>query len=324
MVLIAFNLSNIDVRGTSTAGYDYAVSLKDFYDINSIILTCVDGIHDDIALYKFIKRFQIFYYKSTNDINKILIDNKCDLIYNIKYGIKESDYVKCNIPEIIHCVFDMSDPHGTIYAGVSQYVANKYKYDLYVPHMISLKPSKKRDNMRSMLNIPIDSLVFGRHGGLDTFNLNFVKDSIIQIVNNFTNIYFVFVNTEKFYIHNQIHFLDKIIDNDIKNKYICTLDAYIEASTLGHSFGIACGEVSVNNIPIILYESNNLWNRAHIDIIGDKGIYFTDIDSFYHIITTFNKFDYINKDLNAYKDYCSKNVIKLFKEKFIDKCLDHN
>lgn len=321
MVKIAFNLKNIDVRGTATAGYDYAVSLKEYYNIDSILLASNNETHDEIAILKFKKRFQLFYYDNYDDINKIVKDNLCDILYTIKYG-KNDGVNKCCIPEVIHCVFDMSEPHGSLYVGVSKYVANKYGYNLYVPHMISLKPSKTNDNMRKMLNIPNDAIIFGRHGGIDTFNINFVMDNIIKIVNEYKNIYFVFVNTLNFYTHNQIIYLDKIIDNDIKNKYISTLDAYIEAGSLGHSFGIACGEVSINNKPIILYDSPNLWNKAHIDIIGDKGIYFTDSDSFYKAITEFNPKNYINKDLNAYKYYNPKNIIKIFKETFIDSILD--
>lgn len=319
MVKIAFNLKNIDVRGTATAGYDYAISLKEYYNINSIILASKNDNHDEIAIIKFKKRFELFFYETYDDINKIVKDNLCDILYTIKYG--KNDNNKCCIPEVIHCVFDMSEPHGNIYVGVSKYVSNKYGYNLFVPHMISLKPSKTNDNMRKMLNIPDNAIVFGRHGGMDTFNINFVMENIIKIVNEYKNIFFVFVNTFNFYNHNQIIFLDKIIDDDIKNKYISTLDAYIEAGTLGHSFGIACGEASINNKPIILYDSPNLWNRAHIDIIGDKGLYFTDSESFYKIITEFDPKNYIHKDLNAYIDYTPKKIIKIFKETFIDPIL---
>jgi hypothetical protein len=322
MIKIAFNLSNIDVRGTATSGYDYAVALKDFYNIDSIILGNINSINDDIAIDKFRKRFKLYFYSNFHEINDIVKYENCNLIYSIKYGTKEYDY-KFIVPEVIHCVFDMSQPHGHVYAGVSKYVANKYGYNLYVPHMISLKPSLYRDNMRKILNIPEDSLVFGRYGGQDTFNIDFVKTSIINIVNKYKNIYFLFINTPTFYIHKQIYYLDKIIDNDIKNKFLCTLNAFIEAGTLGHSFGLACGEASVNNIPIILYESHNLWNRAHIDIIGDKGIYFKNENEFYDIITNFNPNLYKNIDLNTYKDYMPQKVIKIFKEVFIDNCLKH-
>lgn len=319
---IAFNLKNIDVRGTATAGYDYAVGLQEYYNMNVIILGDKNEKNDKIAIDKIIKRFKLIFYNHKSEINNILLSEKCDILYTIKYG-KKDDYIKCIIPEVIHCVFDMSEPHGNVYAGVSKFVANKYGYDLFVPHMISLKPSIYRDNMRKELNIPENGIVFGRHGGEDTFNINFVKNSIIDIVNKYNSIYFVFVNTPNFYNHKNIIYLDKIIDNDIKNRYLCTLDAYIEAGTLGHSFGIACGEASINNIPLILFDNPQLWNRAHIDIIGDKGIYFRNEEEFYNIITKFDPKEYENKDLNAYKEYSSEKVIKIFKKVFIDGCFNN-
>jgi hypothetical protein len=107
-----------------------------------------------------------------------------------------------------------------------------------------------------------------------------------------------------------------------KNKFIQTCDAHIECGSMGHSFGLAIAEFSVNNKPIIAYlghkNNSQIWNDSHIKILGDKGIYFSDEKDFYHIITNFDPEEYKNKDVNAYKKYSPENVMKIFKEVFLD------
>jgi hypothetical protein len=88
----------------------------------------------------------------------------------------------------------MSEPHGEVYAGVSRAMASKFGKDLYVPHMVGLKPVGK-DNLRGQLGIPENGIVFGRYGGVDTFNIKFCMDIIIWLVNTRRDIYFIFINT---------------------------------------------------------------------------------------------------------------------------------
>ena len=314
---IAYHTPQIDVRGSCTALYDYAVNMKKFYGISAIIVYAKKGSHDDLAIQKFSKTFPIHMYDSVIEIDDIIQREKCDYLYCIKYGTCD-DIQSSIVPTGIHCVFDMSQPHGTVYVAVSETLANKYsKPGEFVPHMISLKPSTTHDNMREQLNIPLDAIVFGRHGGTDTFNLPFVRDIIKAIVRMHKNIYFVFVNTPIFDVHTQVIFLDKIIDNDIKNKFIHTCDAHIEAGSLGHTFGISIAEFMINGKPVIAYDAPNLWNRAHLDILEDKAHIFHNQNEFYDIITSFTP--YIIED-NPYNDYLPEQVCKQFYDKFIKPC----
>jgi hypothetical protein len=318
MFKICFFTPAIDVRGSCTALYDYAVSIKEYYNIDGIIITypLEKQNYDDIALKKFSQRFPIFFCEDTQQIDEILTKENCDMLYCIKYG-KNDGIISNRFLTAIHCVFDMSEPHGDIYAGVSEYVAKKYNKELFVPHMTSLQPSKTKENMRKILGIPEEALVFGRHGGYDTFNLGFAQEVISHVVRERDDIYFVFVNTPQFDNHEHIFFLDKIIDNDSKNKFINTCDAHLECGTLGHSYGLSCSEVSINNLPMILYDSPTLWNRSHIDILNDKAKYFHNDGELHHILTTFNKEHHRTRNWNAYREYTPKKVIKKFYDVFI-------
>jgi len=317
MNTIAFLTNQLDVRGTCVALYDYANYYEKILNGRSVIIIPKSGNNDILAVNKFMKRFSIKYYEEKEEIDNILIENKCDILYCIKYGKNDGIYSK-KIPTIIHCVFDLSEPHGDIYAAVSKTLAKKYNKKSYVPHMIGLEPSITNNNMKKQLNIPKDAIVIGRIGGRDTFNIEFVKKKIGEIVRKREDIYFIFVNTDKFDNHKQLIYLDKIISSYSKNLFISTCDIHLEAGTMGHSFGISCGEFSVNNKPIIAFNNGKLWNTAHIEILGDKGIYFKDSEELEEIILNFKKEDYEGKDWNCYRDYNPTKVMKKFKKVFID------
>jgi len=320
MLKIAFHTPQIDVRGSNNALYYYAHYNETILGNKSIITipnsSVLENKNDIIAVEKFKERFQLFFYNDKDHLQSFLEHEKCDIIYSIKYG-KNDNFLFNNIKNCIHCVFDMSEPHGEVYAGVSEQVARKFGKELFVPHMIGLEPSVTKENYRNELSIPENAIVFGRHGGMDTFNIIFAMEVIKKVVRNFSNIYFIFINTPKFDDHPQIFFFDKIIKDEDKNKFISTCDAGLECGTLGHTFGLSMGEFSVNNKPIIAY-GGWTWNDAHKNILKDKALYFTNEEDFYITLTTFDKNKYLNENVNCYTDYTPEKVMKIFKDVFID------
>lgn len=311
---IAFHIHNINIRGTSVSLYDYANYNEILLHGKSIVITCKTEKHDPIALYKFQKRFEMRYYDSfESDIDSLVSD--CDIFYTLKYGLR--DYLPKNIKTCVHCVFDMTEPHGDVYAGVSETLAQKFNREIYVPHMISIIPSTTNDNLRKSLGINTDSIVFGRHGGKDTFDLEIVINAIIKVLINFSHIHFIFVNTPKFVKHPNVHYIEKIVDLDEKNRFIMSCDAMIHAQSLGETFGLAIGEFSVNNKPIIAY-NGPVWNDHYKKILGNNALWYNTEEECYKILSEFDKNLYLNKDLNFYKEYIPEKVMKKFKEVFID------
>ena len=112
-----------------------------------MILTTRAANHDTGAVLKFIKRFQVIYYDTTDQIENIAKD--FDLFYAIKYG-KKDDIVCKNTKTVVHCVFDLTEPHGDVYAVVSDTLAKKFGRTTFVPHMIGLRPSRTGENFRKM------------------------------------------------------------------------------------------------------------------------------------------------------------------------------
>lgn len=319
MVKIAFHSEILDVRGSCVAIYDYAHYNETLLEGQSIIVVPITSItqnrNDDIAVTKFMQRFPVYFYNDKEDLEKYIED--CDIFYTIKFG-KNDGLISDKIKTVVHCVFEMLEPHGKVYAGVSQHIAEKYNNTLWVPHMIGLRPSLTKENLRQQLSIPQNAIVFGRFGGHDTFNIDFVHQTIEKIVDERKDIYFLFANTPVFCKrHPQIIHLPKIVENEDKSKFICTTDAHLECSNFGQSFGLNIGEFSVNNKPIICYNGWT-WNQSHFKILKDKAIVFKSQEEFYEIINNFNPKDYENKDMNCYKDFSPEIVMEKFKNVFID------
>lgn len=309
---IAFHTPNLNFRGSCVALYDYAHYCERLFGYQSVIVTDIKqhSTSDPIAIEWIRRRFLILFYHSIEELETILLKEDCNVLYCIKYGTNDRIYLS-SIKTVIHCVFDMSQPHGDVYAGVSKTLAHSFDLDVYVPHMVSLSFSH-HSNLRQQLNIPSDVIVFGRHGGMDTFNLEFAKEVISNIVRT-TSIHFVFLNAPQWDSHPHIHYLPPTTDRYTKEAFINTCDAMIVPETMGHTFGLSIAEFSIRNKPIVCY-NGQVWNRTHLDILGDKGIYFSTPEDLTNIFLHFHP---QTKDYNTYKEYTPCKIMEKFKYIFL-------
>lgn len=321
MKVVAFHTPTIDERGTCIAIYDYAHYNETLLKNKSIILTPKESInranqHNIEVLQKFSKRFLIFEYEEIKDIDEIC--KFCDVLYCIKYGTFDN-LLSLRTKTVIHCVFDMSEPHGDVYAGVSSQLCQKYGKDLFVPHMVNftLDETISKTKFRAALGIPETATVFGRHGGKDTFDITWVKETIEKAVRLNPDLFFIFINTPRFSFHPNVFFLDKIINEKVKKEFISSCDAMIHGQLLGETFGLSIAEFSVHQKPIICY---NGWvlNDNYKRILNEKGIYYTTDEELLRILMTFEREKYRNrKDLNCYSEYTPEKVMKTFEKVFL-------
>ena len=165
-----------------------------------------------------------------------------------------------------------------------------------------------KENMRSELGLSSDTLVFGRHGALDTFDIDFVKECIEDVCKMDLPIYFLFMNTSKFITHPKVIFLESTTDPFIKQRFINTTDAMIHARKQGETFGLACGEFALSMKPIISFTGSV--ERAHLDILGTKVIGYSDKQSLHTILVNFKKEH--SMENNGYLDYSPEHVMKIF------------
>ena len=316
-VKIAFYSNHLGERGTEVAMYDYAYYNSKLLNNTSIVIYNKNNdLNNDKVINKFKKEFDVFEISDNmkkDEIDRILSEQKCDIIYMIVRGDKFDIPTKAKV--CIHCVFICeSPPFGNVYASISPGVeGNNGKYPV-VPHMINL-PSHNR-NMRAKLSIPNDAIVFGRYGGKDTFDIGYVQTIVCDVAKSNKNIYFLFGNTDVFCesMPNIIH-LDTISELDEKVEFINTCDAMLWARVVGETFGLAIGEFSSKNKPVFV--TDNVKDKAHVEILKDKGIWYTEA-TLKDLLIGFNKETYKNKDLNAYNDYTPEKVMEQFKNVFIE------
>jgi len=320
MVKIAFHDNCLCERGTTVSLFDYAYYNKYYLGNKSIIMYIGnDKRNVPEVINKFKKEFPLRPYNNWNqEADNILKNEKCDILYMQKAG--EWDGKKSSVcKNIIHCVFNTKFKHGDVYGRISNCFGGNYPV---VNYMVNL-PDTNLDK-RKELGIPENAVVFGRHGGTCQFDIKYVHNVIDQITDENPNIYFLFVNTDKYFKpkKNIIH-LDKIIDLNKKVEFINTCDAMIHARSMGETFGAAVSEFSCRNKPVITTVSGD---RAHIDILKDKCFIYKNAQTlkniFLHIYN--NKEEIKKHDWNAYKDYSPKKVMDNFNEIFIQPCLTCN
>jgi glycosyltransferase involved in cell wall biosynthesis len=318
---ILFHENQLSYRGTSNAVYNYALFNQEYLNNESIIIYQKNNKNNFApAIEKFKNKFEVHSYTNLNEIHKIVEQTNTDLFYAIKAGKFDGVEAK-SCKTVIHSVFKYYEPHGDVYAYVSEWLSNEMTNGVapFVPHMIAV--DKTSLDLRDELNIPKDAIVFGRHGGETTFDLPFVKRLIIEISKKRKDIYFVFMGTNSFVFksvftpYKNIIFLPKSQDELYKAKFINTCDAYLHARKQGESFGIAVGEFSICNKPVITWANSD--EKSHIDILGDKAILYNDANDLNEIIQNFKEDN--SKDWDAYSaEYSAEKVMDKFKSVFID------
>lgn len=310
---VPFHLSE---RGTTTAVYDYAYYNEKLLGNKSIIFYEKDHpLNFNEYETKFNNEFECYPYNKFSEIDEIVKRECIDALYLIKYGSKD-DNIVINCPNLIHSVF-VGEPHGEKYAFVSRFLSEKYENKIpYIPHMINLP--KTNENLRDELNIPKDALVFGGLGGKNSFDIAFVHKCIDNIINETPNIYFLFMNfNQNTNDHPRIIYMKPTIDKLFKVKFINTCDAMIHARSMGETFGLACGEFSTCNKPVITYLTDNKsYDKEHIRILGSKGLYYNDEKTLLDIFRKFKKDDEL--DFNCYKDYEPIKVMRIFEKVFLN------
>jgi hypothetical protein len=168
-----------------------------------------------------------------------------------------------------------------------------------------------------MLGIPTTAIVYGRHGGSDTFDISFVKETILRILRERADIYFLFAIRPlmlRDIAHPRLICLEAFADLKIKRKFINSCDAMIHAQSLGESYGLSCGEFSMVNKPVIVWNGGQ--RQEHLRILGDKAIKYHSAEELHRILTSFDRSEMRKRDWRAYSDYTPEKVMRQFDEVF--------
>jgi len=314
MSVIAFHSNHLSISGSEVALFDYAFYNQTLLGNESVIIAKNNAIDDNGVVDKFNKNFKtVIRYNNFSEVEKLLDENNVDIFYAIKSG-EYDGIISRGRKTVIHAVFKAFQPHGKVYAYISEWLSKQMNFGLspWVPHMIDLP--EESENLREQLNIPSDAIVFGRYGSYDTFDISFVHNVIKNILDFRKDVYFLFANTRQFYNHKNIIYLNTIADMHDKVKFINTCDALLHARLRGETFGLTCGEFSVKNKPVFTYGLSP--EKNHIEILKDKAIIYNSESELFKKINKFEPLPDKNWDM-YFEKFNPSAVMQKFKTVFL-------
>lgn len=318
---ILFHENELNYRGTSIALYDYADFNEKYLGNESVIVyNRTLPTNHSLGIEKFKKRFKVYGYTDFREVSQIITKNQIDLLYAIKNGDRdgvESDDCKT----AIHSVFKHFEPHGDVYAYVSEWLSQEMtgaKYP-FVPHMVHFE-TETQDDLRDLLNIPKHAKVFGYYGGAQSFNIGFVQKTIRNIAAKYRDIYFLFMGVDAFVQKKwwqsalpNIIFLPPSADVLLKQKFINTCSALLHARERGETFGITVAEFALQDKAVITFADSP--EKAHQMQLADQAYYYKNKNELKEIL--------LDTDLtlsakDRYQMFLPKPVMDRFKNVFID------
>lgn len=317
---IAFYLDEMNYRGVANATYMYALNnIKILKNSSYIFYNKNNKSNKKEVLNKFKKKLTTIGVLNFSEVDKFQKKYRFDYLYVQKGG--EKDYwVSKKIKTVVHSMYPqrLSQVHGFNYVYISDWLSKKFsnKKIPYVP--IIVETFKSNRSFKKKFKIKNQNIVLGCHGGESSFDMNFVKDSILHTVNKRKELFFIFLNIKKFCTHPRIKFLNGTANELYKRKFINTCDFMIHGRSLGESFGLACAEFAVHGKPIISYKFNR--HRSHVNDCPKK--YLIEYDSYENlnkILINLRKFKKRKNELNKYFGYNAKKVMNLFKRKLLSK-----
>ena len=313
---IAFFIGEMNLRGVANSTYQYSIYNKKILKNKSIIFYDKSNHrNDNQVIKKFKKKFNVIGIDNLEEIDSYKYRLSLDYLYIQKSGQKDKWQSK-NIKTIIHSVYPqkLNQVHGDRYAYISEWLSNQFSRNKvpFVPYIVKIE--KNKNDLKAKLRIKKNQIVFGCHGGHSSFDLKFAQDTIFELVNKRKDITFIFLNINKFCKHPRVIFLRGTADEKFKNKFINTCDGMIYGRSLGESFGIACGEFSVQGKKIICYRFNR--HRSHVKNISNNN--FIEYSSRKELSKIFENFSKKKISLkNNYFNYKPHLVMKSFQKIFL-------
>ncbi|MHA7772039.1 glycosyltransferase family protein [Roseibium sp. M-1] len=245
---IGFQAGTLNERGMSVALYDYARGVQDILGHEAFVFYN-ETKSAPAVVEKFGTGLTLVPVRHGQDARGVSEPYRLDFCYYIREGRSLGLNIAAERAGV-HAVFRHFDPHGDVYAYVSDWLAGWMTGGLApaVPHIVDLPEAG--GTLRQELGLPADAFVVGRYGGFDQFNLPFAHAAVKEALDRRSNLHFLFVNTEKFLDHPRALFLPAIVDDRQKSRFIATCDAGINAKKIGESFGLAIAEFLMFGKPV--------------------------------------------------------------------------
>jgi len=316
-MVVAFHSNTLTVRGSENALWDYAELNESLLGNHSLIAVADrPGILENPTLARWQSRFPIVRYQSRQDLARKLREKNAQVLYMIKPGHFDNMKVP-GVKNCVHAMYHTDEFHGDAFAFVSAWISREAtgREDSYVPHL--LRRFASNEDFRKELGIPRGARVFGRHGGLESFNIFFVRRSIVRHARRHPEDHFVFLNTlplERGEDLSNIHYLPATIDPAVKGKFLATCDAMIHAQWHGETFGMAPGEFAVLGKPVLTYADSRV--RAHLEMLGEAAVLYRNEQELTRLLEKLNPQKTWAEGYEKFSH--AHNVMKIFQEKFLN------
>lgn len=318
---ILFHENELNYRGTSIAMYDYADFNEKYLGNESVIVyNKTLPTNHPLGIEKFSKRFEVISYEDFAEVDPIITKNNIDLFYAIKNGDNDGIISK-ECKTVVHSVFKHYEPHGDVYAYVSEWLAEEMTQGKcpFVPHMVNFYENTEED-LRNELNIPKNAKVFGYYGGAQSFNIEFVQSVVKKMASQYKDLYFIFMGVDSFVTKKwwksqlkNIIFLPPSSDLLFKIKFINTCNALLHARERGETFGITVAEFALKGKSVITFADSP--EKAHAVHLQNQAYYYHDKNDLKNIILDSN-LSLSAKEL--YQKFLPQPVMDQFKKIFID------
>jgi hypothetical protein len=276
---IAFHSNQLSRQGTEIALYDYAAAAEDLLGHRAVIVHHRHNPHNvPEAIDKFRHRFDVLAYDTPDGLDPLLLQAGAQLLYAIKAGRRDGVLSRV-VPTMVHAVFPTAprQAHGASFAFISEWLsAGCALGDVpAVPHIVQL-PDEPGD-LRAELGLPPTALVLGGMGGAASFDIPAAVAGLRTALQARPDLWFVGLNLTPFLDHPRARFLPGTADLVHKTRFINSCDAMLHARAQGESFGLACGEFSIRNKPVIT--SSRGKHRHHLAVLGDAALRYDDAAS---------------------------------------------
>lgn len=319
---IAFLIEELNVRGMAKAVFDYARYNEELLGHRSVIVFNQRLSHRPEVVERFKSRFELVATDGAEGIDAAIRPSRPDLFYVLKQG-RADEWISREVPTAVHAVFPSwpDEGHGVSYAYISRWLSQYCARGRapWVPHIV--EPLPLQGDFRQDWGIPRDALVLGCYGGNQSFDMDFVKQALVEAVAARSDLWVVFLNIDRFAEHDRILFLPGTPDLDSKGRFINSCDAMIHGRERGETFGLSVAEFSISNRPVLTYGQSI--ERAHLEILGHKAILYDDKRSLRRIIADFDRTWSAKQNWDCYShDFAPQRVMAQFDDIFIDNPVD--
>jgi len=207
---IGFQAGTLNERGMSVALHDYAIGAQEHLGHEAVVFYSPAKSTPSVVE-KFGRSLRLVPVPPGDDPRRVSEPLRLDFCYYIREGRLGPLDIAARRSGV-HAVFRHFEPHGDVYAYVSDWLADWMSGGKApaVPHMVTLP--KPDGDLRERLGIPRDAFVVGRYGGFDQFNLPLAHEAVGEALARRPDLHFLFVNTEEFIDHDRALFLPPIVD----------------------------------------------------------------------------------------------------------------